>query len=76
LQFGGKSFSGNGSQWHDNGESVERSLQRYTRKLTGTAENASVEVPYFRQITIIYPYARIVNELKTRQTDMTIMFKY
>lgn len=24
----------------------------------------------------IYPYARIVNELKTGQTDMTIMFKY
>lgn len=30
----------------------------------------------YRANNHIYPYARIVNELKTGQTDMTIMFKY
>jgi polar amino acid transport system substrate-binding protein len=30
----------------------------------------------FRAINLIYPYARIIKELKSGETDLTIMFKY
>jgi len=52
----------------------------------GSGENASglyydianllVQEAGFESNNLIYPYARIVSELKTGETDLTIMFKY
>ncbi|MEH6404678.1 MAG: transporter substrate-binding domain-containing protein [Sneathiella sp.] len=38
--------------------------------------NLVAEKAGYESTNYVYPYARIVNELKTGQTDMTIMFKY
>ena len=46
----------------------------YSRIMNPTV--AAFEETGYQTNNHIYPYARIVIELKTGQTDMTIMFKY